>query len=46
MASAEGDTGYTPSSGGDLIAAYLQNAGAGEPLVDAAEAKALTALSR
>ncbi len=32
---------YIPSDGSDLTASYLQNAGAGEPLVEAAEAKAL-----
>jgi hypothetical protein len=35
------DAGYIPSDGTDLTATYLQNAGAGEPLVEDAEAKAL-----
>lgn len=37
---------YTPSGGGDLIAAYLQNIGAGQPLVDEAEVKALAEATR
>jgi hypothetical protein len=32
---------YTPSSGGDPMATHLQNIGAGQPLVDDAEARAL-----
>jgi anti-sigma factor RsiW len=46
MAGPEGTAAYTPSSGGDLVTAYLQDAGAGEPLVDAAETKALAESSR
>lgn len=40
------DGEYTPSSGGDLMAAYLQSIGAGQPLVDAAEAQALAEVAR
>jgi hypothetical protein len=40
------DAGYLPSAGGDSIAAYLHNIGAGQPLVDDAEAKALAEASR
>ncbi|MBM6581943.1 hypothetical protein ILT44_17225 [Microvirga sp. BT689] len=32
---------YTPSSGGDLMDSYLQNLGAGQPLEEKAEARAL-----
>jgi hypothetical protein len=46
VASAAADGVYTPSDGSDLIATYLQNAGAGAPLLDAAEIKALTEGSR
>ena len=41
VASAAADAAYTPSDGSDLIATYLRNAGAGAPLVDAAEIRAL-----
>jgi len=43
FALASGTTGgaYVPSSGGDLMAGYLQNIGAGQPLLDAAEIEAL-----
>jgi hypothetical protein len=37
---------YVPSGGDDMVAAYLQNVGAGQPLVDAAEVKALAESSR
>ncbi len=37
---------YIPSDGSDLTASYLQNAGAGEPLVEAAEMKALAEAAR
>jgi hypothetical protein len=46
MAGPEGNAAYTPSSGDDLVATYLQDAGAGEPLVDAAETKALAEINR
>ena len=42
VAGAVNRTDYTPSDGADLTASYLQSAGAGEPLVEGAEAKALT----
>ena len=35
---------YTPSSGGDLMDSFLQNLGAGKPLEEKAEAKALAEL--
>jgi hypothetical protein len=41
LASATMNSAYVPSDGSDLMAAYLQNAGAGQPLVDGAELKAL-----
>jgi hypothetical protein len=41
LASATTNSAYVPSDGADLMTAYLQNAGAGQPLVDAAELKAL-----
>lgn len=37
---------YVPSSGGDLVDAYLGNLGAGSPLEGEAEAKALAELAR
>jgi cytochrome P450 len=37
---------YVPSGGGDLMEIYLQNAGAGEPLQDAAEIEALSKTER
>ncbi|MBF9195805.1 hypothetical protein [Microvirga terrestris] len=37
---------YVPSSGSDLVDAYLSNLGAGTPLRDEAEAKALSELGR
>lgn len=37
---------YVPSGESDLVAAYLQSMGAGEPLVDEAEVKALSELAR
>jgi hypothetical protein len=37
---------YVPSSGGDLVDAYLGNLGAGNPLEGEAEAKALSELGR
>jgi hypothetical protein len=46
IASAAADGAYTPSDGSDLIATYLQNAGAGAPLLDAAEIKALAEHTR
>jgi len=45
LAKATGDARYVPSSGDDPMAAYLQGIGAGEPLVDGAEAKALAEAS-
>lgn len=41
LANAAPDAEYVPSGGGDMMASYLQSVGAGEPLVDGAEAKAL-----
>lgn len=41
LASAATNAAYVPSDGGDLVSAYLQKLGAGEPLVDSAETKAL-----
>jgi hypothetical protein len=41
LASATTNSAYVPSDGADLMTAYLQNAGAGQPLVDADELKAL-----
>jgi hypothetical protein len=41
-----GNADYVPSDGADLIASYLQNLNAGEPLVDGAEAQALTEAAR
>jgi len=46
LASPAADTVYSPSSGGDLMAAYLQDRGAGEPLLGAAEMKALAEKGR
>jgi hypothetical protein len=46
LASPAADTAYTPSSGGDLMAAYLQDIGVGEPLLGATETKALTEKGR
>jgi hypothetical protein len=37
---------YTPSGESDLMAAYLQSMGAGQPLVDEAEIKALSEVAR
>ncbi|PVE22397.1 hypothetical protein DC522_21165 [Microvirga sp. KLBC 81] len=42
VASAATSGAYLPSGGADLMASYLQNAGAGEPLLDAAEIQALS----
>lgn len=42
IASAATDELYVPSDGADLIATYLQNAGAGEPILGSAEMKALS----
>lgn len=41
-----GNADYVPSDGADLVASYLQSVNAGEPLVDAAEAQALTEAAR
>lgn len=41
VAEATAPGAYVPSGGADLIESYLQNAGAGEPLLDAAEIEAL-----
>jgi len=41
LASGTAGGAYVPSSGGDLMAGYLQNIGAGQPLLDAAEIDAL-----
>lgn len=41
LASAGTSSGYVPSGGADLMATYLQETGAGEPLLDEAEAQAL-----
>ncbi|RDI60041.1 anti-sigma factor [Microvirga subterranea] len=41
LAEATGPGAYVPSGGGDLMESYLQSAGAGEPLLDAAEIEAL-----
>ncbi|WP_150117437.1 anti-sigma factor family protein [Microvirga vignae] len=41
-ASAPTNDPYVPSGGADLMASYLQNAGAGEPLLGSAEMKALS----
>ncbi|MET0531137.1 MAG: hypothetical protein ABW003_22840 [Microvirga sp.] len=46
LASPAADAVYTPSSGGDLMAAYLQDIGVGEPLLGATETKALTEKGR
>jgi hypothetical protein len=46
LAGPAGNTDYAPSSGSDPMATYLQAAGAGEPLVDEAEAKALAEAMR
>lgn len=46
LASPISDAGYTPSGGGDPMAAYLQGIGAGQPLVDEAEARALAEAGR
>ena len=43
---AAADAGYVPSGGEDPMAAYLQAVGAGTPLVDEAEAKALAEAAR
>jgi len=41
LARAADAASYAPSGGGDPVAAYLEDIGAGEPLVDEAEARAL-----
>jgi hypothetical protein len=41
-----GNADYVPSDGADLVTAYLQSVNAGEPLVDGAEAQALTGSAR
>jgi hypothetical protein len=46
LASAVNNAEYTPSGGGDPVVAYLQSIGAGQPLVDEAEARALTETAR
>ena len=46
LASPADNTAYTPSSGSDPMAAYLQAVDAGDPLVDGAEAKALAEAGR
>ena len=46
LAGAATDAGYVPSGADDPMAAYLQAVGAGEPLVDDAEAKALREVAR
>lgn len=40
------EASYVPSDGADLTTSYLESMAAGEPLVDAAEAKALAEISR
>jgi hypothetical protein len=45
LANAE-SSAYTPSGGGDLVASYLEDLGAGAPLSDAAEVGALAGGSR
>jgi hypothetical protein len=42
LASAADQQGYVPSDGSDLMTSYLKSTGAGEPLVDVAEAQALS----
>jgi hypothetical protein len=46
LASTVNNAEYTPSGGGDPVAAYLQSIGAGQPLVDEAEARALAETAR
>lgn len=46
LAGGRGNAAYIPSSGADLVTSYLQEIGAGEPLVDAAETAALGQSSR
>jgi len=46
IASAESNTAYVPSGGSDLMASYLENSGAGEPLADDAEVQALNEARR
>ncbi|MXQ10419.1 anti-sigma factor family protein [Microvirga makkahensis] len=46
LASAAADAAYVPSGESDLMASYLQNSGAGEPLVDDAETRALNEARR
>ncbi|WP_445500386.1 anti-sigma factor family protein [Microvirga sp. G4-2] len=46
IASAATNELYVPSGGADLMASYLQNAGAGEPLLGSAEMKALSEARR
>lgn len=41
-----GNADYVPSDGADLVTTYLQSVNAGEPLVDGAEAQALTGSTR
>ncbi|MBQ0824691.1 hypothetical protein KBI52_31290 [Microvirga sp. HBU67558] len=45
LATPVGQDAYVPSGGGDPTAAYLQTIGAGEPLAEEAEAKALAETS-
>jgi anti-sigma factor RsiW len=46
VASTGPSASYVPSGGADLMASYLQNTGAGEPLVDEAEIRALGEVRR
>lgn len=46
IASAATSEVYVPSGGADLLSSYLQNAGAGEPLLGSAEMKALSEARR
>jgi hypothetical protein len=46
LASAVNNAEYTPSGGGDPMVAYLQSIGAGQPLVDEAETRALAETDR
>ncbi len=46
LASTDSNTAYVPSGGSDLMASYLENSGAGEPLTDGAEFQALEEVRR
>jgi hypothetical protein len=46
LASVAPDSGYVPSDGADLTTSYLESMAAGEPIMDAAEAKALAEIAR